>query len=232
MRPSTRCSRVTTLPTEAQWEYACRAGTTGPWHNNGDETASGAIAWHKRNAGNTTHPAASTQANPWGLHMGGNVAEWCLDWYGPYPSGPATDPVQMNQNLSDKPRRVLRGGSWSREAKNTRSAARFRADPRSRMADIGFRVVCDVAALPVAPPPPPMAELPPGARLPSPGAPPPPVRNQSPTTGHPVPPSIPVHSSPATFPVGGIFCLAIPLVVVIAGVAAVVIKLSGRKGSG
>lgn len=145
--------RKASLPTEAQWEYACRAGTTTAWHNLGDENASTSIAWHNKNAGNQTHPVISTTANPWGLHIGGNVAEWCQDWYAPYEPGPVTNPVQMNPNLSDKPRRVLRGGSWSRDPKNTRSAARFRADARSRNADIGFRVVCSVAQLASPAPP-------------------------------------------------------------------------------
>ncbi len=136
---SRKTKRPITLPTEAQWEYAARAGA--------DLNSTG-TAWHKGNAGNSTHPVTSTQPNAWGLHISGNVAEWCADWYAPYDLNSVTDPLQTNANLSDKPRRILRGGSWARDAKNTRSAARFRADAQSRNADIGFRVVCSTQAAP------------------------------------------------------------------------------------
>ncbi|MEO8615079.1 MAG: SUMF1/EgtB/PvdO family nonheme iron enzyme [Luteolibacter sp.] len=135
--------RKTTLPTEAQWEYACRAGSSTPWHSGSESDA-----WHKGNSGNGTHPADSNVPNAWGLVIGGNVSEWCLDWYGPYETSPQTDPRQGNSSLSDKARRVLRGGSWNRDPKNTRCAARFRADPKSRNADIGFRIVCATSELP------------------------------------------------------------------------------------
>ncbi|MEO7097856.1 MAG: formylglycine-generating enzyme family protein [Luteolibacter sp.] len=137
-----KAKRKTLLPTEAQWEYACRAGTTTPWFSGSDP-----IGWHKGNSGNTTHPADSSSRNTWGLVIGGNVSEWCLDWYGLYDMDHSTDPRQDNPNLSDKPRRVVRGGSWNRDAKNTRSAARYRVDPRSRNADIGFRIVCETSVI-------------------------------------------------------------------------------------
>ncbi len=149
-----RTNRKTTLPTEAQWEHACRAGTTTPWHT-GDDTD----AWHKGNSGNTTHPVDTNTLNPSGMTIGGNVAEWCLDWYAPYDKDAAVDPCQDDPNLSEKPRRVLRGGSWNRDRKNTRSAARFRADPRSRNADIGFRIVCQTEAITQAAVASPVADL-------------------------------------------------------------------------
>lgn len=136
--------RAVTLPTEAQWEYACRAETTTAWHSGGTADDSQSGFWHKENSGNSTHPVATMARNRWGIHIGGNVAEWCLDWHAPYQAEAQVDPLQSNPKLSDKPRRVLRGGSWNRDAKNTRSAARWRADPGSRNADTGFRVLCSI----------------------------------------------------------------------------------------
>lgn len=128
---SRKSRRVFALPSEAQWEYAARAGG-GPAME----------AWHKENSANTTHPVGRKAANAWGLSdMLGNVWEWCEDWYGPYKAGDETDPVQRNANFFDKPRRVLRGGSWLREPKFCRPAARYRNDALSRNADNGFRVM-------------------------------------------------------------------------------------------
>ena len=147
---SHKAARKFLLPTEAEWERACRAGTTTAWHNGSDASRAREIAWSKPYAWNSTHPVDSLAPNPWGLFISGNAYEWCRDWYAPYPLGPVTDPEQTNANLSDKPRRVLRGGSWLREAQYTRSAARYRSSPGSRNADTTFRVL--TYADPPAPP--------------------------------------------------------------------------------
>jgi formylglycine-generating enzyme required for sulfatase activity len=103
-----------TLPTETQWEYACRAGTTGDYAGDLD-----AMAWYDKNAGGATHPVGQKQPNAWRLYdMHGNVWEWCLDWDGNYPSDAVTDPVGAASG-SD---RIGRGGGWWRSAFDCRSA--------------------------------------------------------------------------------------------------------------
>ena len=123
------------LPTEAEWEYAARAGTTGARYGELD-----AIAWHTGNSGNQTHPVKQKAANAWGLHdMLGNVWEWCSDWYGDYPSGSVTD--QMGPSSGSYTYRVLRGGSWNNNAGNARSASRDRSGPDNPNYNRGFRPV-------------------------------------------------------------------------------------------
>lgn len=135
---SGKAKRVITLPSEAQWEYACRAGATSAWSGGPVEE----VAWTVENAAGQAHPVGSRKANAWGFHdLHGNVWEWCEDWYGPYQPAQLLDPLQVRSDLSDKPRRVLRGGSWLKETRFSRSAARYRNDPRSRNPDNGFRVM-------------------------------------------------------------------------------------------
>ena len=126
------------LPTEAEWEYACRAGTITAWYTGGTEDALQAAAWYNDNAGGKTHEVGQKTPNNFGLYdMHGNVFEWCWDWYGEY-SGNATDPKGPGTGTS----RVLRGGSWSGGARSLRSAYRGVIDgPGSRNDNIGFRLV-------------------------------------------------------------------------------------------
>lgn len=127
-----------TLPMEAQWEYACRAGTTTPHAGNLN-----AMAWYAMNSATTTRPVGTThavgtkQANAWGLHdMHGNVREWCLDWQGEYPGGNVSDPM----NATSGSYRVHRGGSFHEDAGSCRSAMRVGYPPHIRIGSLGFRL--------------------------------------------------------------------------------------------
>lgn len=119
------------LPTEAEWEYASRAGTTGPYAGNVD-----ALTWYSANSGSQPHPVGQKQPNGLGLYdMYGNVWEWCQSKYKPYPYN-ATD---GREDLQSTEVRVLRGGSWQSSANSCRSAYRRRVMPDAR--SIGFRIV-------------------------------------------------------------------------------------------
>jgi len=125
------------LPTEAEWEYACRAGTTTPFSTGNNIWTDQANYDRKRIYRNKTTPVGSFTPNQWGLYdMHGNVWEWCWDWYGDY-SGETTDPSGASSGLA----RVLRGGSWYSSARIIRSANRGNSIPTARSADFGFRVV-------------------------------------------------------------------------------------------
>jgi formylglycine-generating enzyme required for sulfatase activity len=125
------------LPAEAEWEYACRAGSTGSYCFGGGKAELDHHAWYADNSQKSTHPVSRLRPNAWGLYdMHGNVYEWCQDWYGKYPAGPVIDP----KGPSTEGHRVLRGGSWDGEAGEVRSAYRHRLTPSYRYGHEGFRI--------------------------------------------------------------------------------------------
>ena len=124
------------LPTEAEWEYAARAGTDSLYA--GSDTVDD-VAWYLDNAGSTTHPVASKAANDWGLHdLSGNVWEWTWDWYDAsyYSGSPATDPDGPVTGTN----RAYRGGSWALSAPNERVSYRDNGTPNYRGTSLGFRL--------------------------------------------------------------------------------------------
>jgi formylglycine-generating enzyme required for sulfatase activity len=142
------------LPTEAEWEYACRAGTTTDYsfgndsnynfgdddsnYSFGDDSKLGDYAWYDENSDETTHPVGQKKPNAWGLYdMHGNVEEWCQDWSGDYPSGSVTDPT----GAASGSHRVFRGGSWDSISDDCYSAIRCGNSPDFRDYNLGFRVL-------------------------------------------------------------------------------------------
>jgi sulfatase modifying factor 1 len=132
------------LPTEAEWEYACRAGTKTAWSFGDDEKALGDYAWYRGNVWDVgekyAHQIGLKKPNAFGLYdMHGNVYEWCHDYYGEdyYKQSPANDPIGPESGSSH----VLRGGAWFFNTRDSRSALRFRGGADIRLYDTGFRLV-------------------------------------------------------------------------------------------
>jgi formylglycine-generating enzyme required for sulfatase activity len=124
------------LLTEAEWEYACRAGSTTRWSFGDDEGALGDHAWYAENSSDELRPTGRKKPNAWALHdMHGNVFEWCWDRFGPYTEAASTDPSGPQEGLG----RVLRGGAFFNSPRFLRSAYRFRNLPENRDRNVGFR---------------------------------------------------------------------------------------------
>jgi formylglycine-generating enzyme required for sulfatase activity len=133
------CDRVgKKLPTEAQWEYAARAGTTTKWFWDNNEGSAGQYAWYIKNSRSQTHPVGKRRSNPWGLYdMTGNVWEWTNDWLGAYPDGSQQNPKGFTYGV----RRVVRGGGWDFLPTELRSANRGSNAPDFHYDGLGFRCV-------------------------------------------------------------------------------------------
>ena len=126
------------LPSEAEWEYACRAGSTTKYCFGDNEDGLNEYAWYYDNSDGKTHPVRQKKPNGWGLYdMHGNVDEWCQDYFGDYPSGAVTDPMGPSSGSY----RVLRGGSWNDDAGLCRSANRYYLSPGYRYNFLGLRVL-------------------------------------------------------------------------------------------
>ena len=132
------------LPTEAEWEYAARAGTTSEYSFGDDEGILGRYAWYSENSAGKTHPVGEKEPNKWGLYdMHGNVYEWTADRYGEYSLSPSSDPKGPERGSY----RVARGGCWINGAAYCRSAYRGWIAPGRRYASVGFRLALSPPAI-------------------------------------------------------------------------------------
>lgn len=141
-----KARRVYRLPTEAEWEYACRAGSKMAYSFSEDRSSLGDYAFFRHNTNKQTQPVGEKMPNVWGLYdMHGNVWEWCSDWYGDYPKAAVIDPVGPSEGSA----RVFRGGGWDCDAAMCRAASRRFGSPMFRGANYGFRVALGTAGMDV-----------------------------------------------------------------------------------
>jgi len=125
------------LPSEAEWEYACQAGTTNLFSFGDDVKEAGQYAWTMENSEGTTHPVGQKLPNPWGFYdMHGNVWEWCSDWFAPYPAMALTDPSGATSSKF----KVFRGGGWNQAIEFARCRNRFMMSPTNGIHFVGFRI--------------------------------------------------------------------------------------------
>ncbi len=133
------------LPTEAEWEFAARAGSRTRWSLGDDAKDLGRVAWYDSNSGGQSHPVGEKNPNAWGIHdMHGNVWEWVADWIGPYSAGAKTDPTGPSGGLL----RGLRGGASGFEPRVLRSSFRGGSEPDDGFGDFGFRCARDLRRQP------------------------------------------------------------------------------------
>jgi formylglycine-generating enzyme required for sulfatase activity len=132
------------LPSEAEWEYAARAGSETPWHWGEEEAAAAKYAWFYRNSRGKTRTVGTRHPNGFGLYdMAGNVWEWVEDcWHENYANAPEDGRAWLDEDGGDCTRRVLRGGSWNGGPVLLRSAYRLRLHPDGRNYSFSFRLVC------------------------------------------------------------------------------------------
>jgi formylglycine-generating enzyme required for sulfatase activity len=141
--PERAAKRTYRLPTEAQWEYACRAGTKTQWPWGDDEYGFFAHGWFVANSNSATQPVGQKKPNGFGLYdFQGNVWEWCSDWFNLeyYRQSPSNDP----SGPSSGSERVVRGGCWSDNPYYCRSAFRLWSRPETRSPAFGIRVLCEI----------------------------------------------------------------------------------------
>jgi formylglycine-generating enzyme required for sulfatase activity len=143
-----KAGRKYRLPTEAEWEYACRAGSKTAYSFDDEEGLLPEYGWFNRNSSDRTHTVGLLEPNAWGLYdMHGNVSEWCSDLYGEYPKVSVSDPVGPREGSH----RVIRGGSWLYLSEDCRSATRSHSDPLGSGTYGGFRVALVSNEIPVLP---------------------------------------------------------------------------------